>query len=147
MQRAAPKTVKLPTIRLTGFKDASSYRTILIILLFIIPAVFMAFSLVSQASSALDIVSNQTEFFEEMRKRAVAVWTWTVDEEVIMRDMVQLGVQGVITNYPDRLNQVLADLEIEGAVVAPPGRYQRLQQTRWSRRRQIRKLSRSRRRG
>ncbi|MFH1569880.1 MAG: glycerophosphodiester phosphodiesterase family protein [Gemmatimonadota bacterium] len=87
------------------------------------------------------------QFFEEMRKRAVAVWTWTVDEEVIMRDMVQLGVQGVITNYPDRLNQVLADLEIEGAVVAPPGRYQRLQQTRWSRRRQIRKLSRSRRRG
>ena len=81
-------------------------------------------------------------FFEEMRRRAVSVWTWTVDEEVAMRDMVQLGVQGIITNYPDRLNRVLADLESEGLVATPQGRRQRLKQTRWSRRRRIRKLTR-----
>jgi len=84
------------------------------------------------------------QFFEEMRRRAVAVWTWTVDEDVVMRDMVQLGVQGIITNYPDRLNQVLADLESDGLVATPLGRRQRLKRTRWARRRQIRKLSRRR---
>lgn len=82
------------------------------------------------------------QFFEEMRRRAVAVWTWTVDEDVIMRDMVQLGVQGIITNYPDRLNRVLVDLESEGLVATPLGRRQRLKQTRWGRRRRIRKLTR-----
>ena len=84
------------------------------------------------------------QFFEEMRRRAVAVWTWTVDEDVVMRDMVQLGVQGIITNYPDRLNRVLADLESEGLVATPLGRRQRLKQTRWARRRRIRKLGRRR---
>ena len=87
------------------------------------------------------------QFFEEMRKRAVGVWTWTVDEEVVMRDMIQVGVQGIITNYPDRLNQVLGDLEAEGAVLPPLGRRQRQKRTRWSRRRQIRKLNRARRPG
>lgn len=84
------------------------------------------------------------EFFEEMRKRAVGVWTWTVDEEVVMRDMIQLGVQGIITNYPDRLNQVLLELETEGAILPPPGRRQRQKRTRWSRRREIRRRGRRR---
>ena len=81
-------------------------------------------------------------FFEEMRKRAVAVWVWTVDEEVIMRDMVQMGVQGIITNYPQRLNAVLRDLEEEGMIQAPLGRRQRLKPSRWGRRRRLKKLSR-----
>jgi len=81
-------------------------------------------------------------FFEEMRKRAVAVWVWTVDEEIIMRDMVQMGVQGIITNYPQRLNAVLRDLEEEGMIQAPLGRRQRLKPSRWGRRRRLKKLSR-----
>ena len=81
-------------------------------------------------------------FFEEMRKRAVAVWVWTVDEEIIMRDMVQMGVQGIITNYPQRLNAVLRDLEEEGMIQAPIGRRQRLKPSRWGRRRRLKKLSR-----
>ena len=83
-------------------------------------------------------------FFEEMRKRAVAVWTWTVDAEIIMRDMVQMGVQGIITNYPNRLNAVLEELEVEGVVQIPLGRRQRLKPSRWRRRRRIKKIARRR---
>ena len=83
-------------------------------------------------------------FFEEMRKRAIGVWAWTVDEEVIMRDMVQMGVQGIITNYPNRLNAVLAELEVEGVVQIPLGRRQRLKPSRWRRRRRIKKIARRR---
>lgn len=79
-------------------------------------------------------------FVEELRKRAVTVWAWTVDEEVIMRDMVAMGVQGIITNYPDRLNRVLSDLEGAGSIQPPLGRRQRLLRTRWVRRRRLRRL-------
>lgn len=84
-------------------------------------------------------------FFEEMRKRGLAVWTWTVDEEVVLRDVIQMGVQGVITNHPERLNRVLEELESEGAILVPMGRHQRLKPSRWRRRRRIRRVSRSRR--
>jgi glycerophosphoryl diester phosphodiesterase len=83
-------------------------------------------------------------FFEEMRKRGVSVWTWTVDEEVTMRDLIQMGVQGIITNYPDRLNRVLKELEEEGLIQMPLGRHQRLKHSRWRRRRQIKKMRRHR---
>ncbi len=86
-------------------------------------------------------------FFEEMRKRGVSVWTWTVDEEAILRDVIQMGVQGVATNHPERLNRVLEELEREGAILVPMGRRQRLKPSRWRRRRQIRKVSRGRRPG
>ncbi|MFA6109628.1 MAG: glycerophosphodiester phosphodiesterase family protein [Candidatus Latescibacterota bacterium] len=78
---------------------------------------------------------------EEVRKRAVSLWTWTVDEEIVMRDMVLLGVQGIITNHPDRLNQVLDDLILDGRLYPPVGRQRRVRKNRWGRRRQLRKLS------
>ena len=59
--------------------------------------------------------------FDEMRKRAISVWTWTVDEEEAMRDLALLGVQGIITNYPNRLNRVLDDLIRDGLLQPPPG--------------------------
>ena len=79
-------------------------------------------------------------FFEEMRKRAIGVWTWTVDEEIAMRDMVLMGVQGIITDYPDRLNQVFEDLEEEGELRPSLGRRRRVRRSRWGRRRQLKKL-------
>lgn len=84
-------------------------------------------------------------FFEEMRRRGVTVWTWTVDEETVLRDVIQMGVQGIITNVPDRLNGVLHSLEEEGAILVPMGRRQRLKPSRWRRRREIRRVSRRRR--
>ncbi|NKB69190.1 MAG: glycerophosphodiester phosphodiesterase [Candidatus Latescibacteria bacterium] len=75
---------------------------------------------------------------EEMRKRAIGVWCWTVDEEIAMRDLILMGVQGIITNYPNRLNGVLDDLQRQGRLQPPLGR--RVRRSRWGRRRQLRKL-------
>ena len=83
-------------------------------------------------------------FYEEARKRGLTVWTWTVDEEVVLRDVVQMGVQGIATNHPDRLNGVLEELAREGAILVPLGRSQRLGPGRWRRRREIRRASRRR---
>jgi glycerophosphoryl diester phosphodiesterase len=79
-------------------------------------------------------------FIEEMRKRGIAVWAWTVDEDIIMRDLAMMGVQGIITNYPDHLNQVLDDLVGDGQIQPPLGRRQRQKRSRWGRRRQLRKM-------
>ena len=79
-------------------------------------------------------------FLEEMRKRGVAVWAWTVDEDIVMRDLAMMGVQGIITNYPDKLNTVLDELLEEGRLQSPIGRRQRTKRSRWGRRRQLRKL-------
>jgi glycerophosphoryl diester phosphodiesterase len=35
---------------------------------------------------------------------------WTVNETSRMRELIAMGVDGIITDYPDRLRQVLADL-------------------------------------
>ncbi len=83
-------------------------------------------------------------FYEEVRKRGLTVWTWTVDEEVVLRDVVQMGVQGIATNHPDRLNGVLEELAREGAILVPLGRSKRLKPGRWRRRREIRRASRRR---
>ena len=47
--------------------------------------------------------------FEHMRLCAISVWVWTVDDELAMSDKANLGVQGIISNDPQRLNRVLAD--------------------------------------
>lgn len=82
------------------------------------------------------------QFFEEMRRRGLSVWTWTVDERIVMRDLIQMGVQGLITNYPDRLNETLQVLESEGLLQVPLGRRSRQKRSRWGRRRQLKKMAR-----
>jgi glycerophosphoryl diester phosphodiesterase len=79
---------------------------------------------------------------EELRKRTMTVWVWTVDEEMVLRDMVSMGVHGIITNYPNRLNAVIGDLQDDGRIHAPAGRRQRALRTRWARRRRLRQLRR-----
>ncbi len=39
------------------------------------------------------------------------IWIWTVNTEEDMRLWIGRGVDGIITNYPDRLKKVLADFE------------------------------------
>ena len=40
----------------------------------------------------------------------LSVNVWTVNETSRMRELIAMGVDGIITDYPDRLRQVLLDL-------------------------------------
>jgi glycerophosphoryl diester phosphodiesterase len=41
--------------------------------------------------------------------RAIAVLPWTVDERDDMRHLIDMNVDGIITDYPDRLREVAAE--------------------------------------
>lgn len=45
-------------------------------------------------------------FMEAARKNGLAVHVWTVNAEADMRRMIELGVDAVITNYPDVARQI-----------------------------------------
>lgn len=44
------------------------------------------------------------EFIEDAHKRGVKVFTYTVNNKNIAQEMVQLGLDGIISNYPDILD-------------------------------------------
>ena len=46
------------------------------------------------------------EFAYEVRRRGIALWCWTVDDLVRIREMKALGVQGITSNYPERFTKV-----------------------------------------
>jgi len=45
-------------------------------------------------------------FLEECRKRGMKVLPWTVDKKSEMKKLIDLGVPGIITDYPNRLQAV-----------------------------------------
>jgi len=45
---------------------------------------------------------------QKSHRREVDVWAWTVDDEEEMKELVSMGVDGITSNYPDRLNSVLS---------------------------------------
>jgi len=48
------------------------------------------------------------EFCREAHARGLAVLVWTVDAPAAMRILIDAGVDGIMTNYPARLRDVLA---------------------------------------
>jgi glycerophosphoryl diester phosphodiesterase len=48
------------------------------------------------------------EIMAEARRLGMAVIPWTVDEEADLRRLIDLQVNGIITNYPDRLLKILS---------------------------------------
>jgi glycerophosphoryl diester phosphodiesterase len=40
-------------------------------------------------------------------QRSLKVYTWTVDKESTMRALIECGVDGIMTNYPERLRAVM----------------------------------------
>jgi glycerophosphoryl diester phosphodiesterase len=46
-------------------------------------------------------------FVDAAHKRGLQVHAWTINDEADMRRLADLGVDGIITDYPDRLLQVL----------------------------------------
>ncbi|URZ02229.1 glycerophosphodiester phosphodiesterase [Clostridium felsineum] len=47
------------------------------------------------------------EVVENIKRAGININTYTVNEEEYMRKLVDLEIDGIITNYPDKLNEVL----------------------------------------
>lgn len=43
--------------------------------------------------------------------RNMSVYYWTINEEDTMRELIEKGVDGIMTDYPDRLRRVLTEVE------------------------------------
>lgn len=48
-------------------------------------------------------------FIDDAHRRGVPVFAWTIDEKENMRRLVQWGVNGIVTNYPGRLKEILME--------------------------------------
>ncbi len=60
-----------------------------------------------------DLVTR--ELVERAHRSDLQLVTWTVDEPEEMRALVSLGVNGIMTNYPDRLVAVLGERQFRQA--------------------------------
>lgn len=56
------------------------------------------------------LLQYQPELMPLFRSRGMAVNTWTVNTDSDIRDMIALGVDAIISNHPDRLCRVAAEL-------------------------------------
>jgi glycerophosphoryl diester phosphodiesterase len=55
---------------------------------------------------------------ESAHARCLTVHPYTLEEESDMRHLADLGVDGMFTNFPDRLEEVLAEEAVEGNLAA-----------------------------
>jgi glycerophosphoryl diester phosphodiesterase len=53
--------------------------------------------------------SLNEEVVKEIRSHNLMINTWTVNDEKYMHILAELGIDGIITNYPDRLKKVLEE--------------------------------------
>ena len=53
------------------------------------------------------------ELVAEAHEAGMAVVPWTIDDPATMESLVDAGVDGLITNYPDRLRDILADRDFK----------------------------------
>lgn len=60
---------------------------------------------VPQNLGALEVVSK--EFVENAHRRNLKVHVWTVNETTDMQRLIEMGVDGIMTDYPDRLLNLL----------------------------------------
>jgi glycerophosphoryl diester phosphodiesterase len=49
------------------------------------------------------------EIVEDLRKHDIAINTWTVNEPDDIEEMIRIGVDGIIGNYPDRVARLLRE--------------------------------------
>lgn len=40
---------------------------------------------------------------KEVHKRGINVWAWTVDDELKMKELADMGIDGITSNYPEKL--------------------------------------------
>jgi glycerophosphoryl diester phosphodiesterase len=61
------------------------------------------------------------ELVERAHRADLQVATWTLNEASHMRLAIAAGVDGIMTDFPDRLRAVLDDLEVQQQVEPPRG--------------------------
>jgi len=74
--------------------------------------IFSGFSLIDVFSADIDVLSvNKAvvdeDFVKKSRQYGKEVHVWTVNDAEDMKKLVDLGVSSIITNYPDRLKNIL----------------------------------------
>jgi glycerophosphoryl diester phosphodiesterase len=60
---------------------------------------------VPEYRSGLHVLTRR--FVDAAHNRNLQVHAWTINEQDDMRRLIGLGVDGIITDYPDRLLQLL----------------------------------------
>jgi glycerophosphoryl diester phosphodiesterase len=43
------------------------------------------------------------KLINEAHKRAMSIWAWTVDDELEMKKLIKMGIDGITSNYPEKL--------------------------------------------
>ncbi|MDN3640201.1 glycerophosphodiester phosphodiesterase [Simiduia curdlanivorans] len=62
---------------------------------------------VPMRSGAITVVTES--FLRDMKQRGVRVQIWTVNSLDEMRELIEMGVDGIITDYPDRLHTLISN--------------------------------------
>jgi len=60
----------------------------------------------------LGVMVAQAEFIAAAHANGLMVVPWTINDESTMREQIEAGVDGIITDYPSRLAAVLDELGI-----------------------------------
>jgi glycerophosphoryl diester phosphodiesterase len=65
-------------------------------------------------AGALEVVTR--EFVSAAHRRGVHVHVWTIDDAAQMRELIELGVDGIMTDEPARLAALARELDVLGRV-------------------------------
>ncbi|KYG74132.1 glycerophosphodiester phosphodiesterase [Roseivirga spongicola] len=47
------------------------------------------------------------DFIDQAHSEGIRVWRYTVDDEATMKELLAVGIDGIISNYPDRVMNVI----------------------------------------
>ena len=77
------------------------------------PAVRLVRRTTEVGASTLSLSHNAAtpELARELHRRDLALYVWTVDAFDDLRRMIQIGVDGIISNYPDRLKEAMQNVK------------------------------------
>lgn len=56
-----------------------------------------------------DLSTNN--IIQSAKKRNMSIYYWTINDETQMRELIEKGVDGIMTDYPDRLRKVLTEVQ------------------------------------
>ena len=56
-----------------------------------------------------EFISLSEEVVEEIHANGIKVNAWTINEEEDIRKMIGLGIDGIISNYPDRVAKIMQE--------------------------------------